>query len=38
MSVPGEQLVREFYDAFNGQDLDRFVATLHPEVELQTAR
>ena len=33
-----ERLVREFYDAFNVQDLDRFVATLHPEVELQTAR
>jgi ketosteroid isomerase-like protein len=35
---PHEQLVRDFYDAFNRQDLDRFVATLHPEVELQTAR
>ncbi len=35
---PRESLVREFYDAFNVQDLDRFVATLHPDVELQTAR
>jgi ketosteroid isomerase-like protein len=31
-------LVRRFYDAFNAQDLDAFAATLHPEVELQTAR
>ena len=31
-------LARRFYDAFNIQDLDLFVATLHPEVELQTQR
>jgi ketosteroid isomerase-like protein len=31
-------LVRRFYDAFNIQDLDRFVDTLHPDVELQTQR
>ncbi len=31
-------LVRRFYDAFNQQDLDAFVSTLHPQVELQTAR
>jgi ketosteroid isomerase-like protein len=31
-------VVRRFYEAFNDQDLDAFVATLHPEVELQTAR
>jgi ketosteroid isomerase-like protein len=31
-------LVRRFYDAFNRQDLDAFVSTLHPRVELQTAR
>ena len=32
------EIVRRFYEAFNDQDLDAFVATLHPEVELQTAR
>lgn len=32
------ELVDRFYAAFNDQDLDAFVATLHPEVELQTAR
>jgi ketosteroid isomerase-like protein len=32
------ELVRRFYDAFNGQDIDAFAATLHPEIELQTAR
>jgi ketosteroid isomerase-like protein len=31
-------LVRRFYEAFNEQDIDAFVDTLHPEVELQTAR
>ena len=31
-------LVRRFYDAFMAQDLDAFVGTLHPHVELQTAR
>ena len=31
-------VVRRFYEAFNEQDLDAFVDTLHPEVELQTAR
>jgi ketosteroid isomerase-like protein len=30
--------VRRFYDAFNSEDLDGFVAVLHPHVELQTAR
>jgi ketosteroid isomerase-like protein len=32
------ELVERFYAAFNDQDLDAFVATLHPEVELETAR
>ncbi len=32
------ELVRRFYEAFRSQDLDAFVATLHPDVELQTAR
>jgi ketosteroid isomerase-like protein len=32
------EIVRRFYEAFNDEDLDAFVATLHPEVELQTAR
>jgi ketosteroid isomerase-like protein len=31
-------LVRRFYSSFNAEDLDGFVATLHPHVELQTAR
>ena len=31
-------LVRRFYEAFNAEDLDAFVDTLHPHVELQTAR
>jgi ketosteroid isomerase-like protein len=31
-------LVRRFYEAFNAEDLDGFVDTLHPHVELQTAR
>jgi hypothetical protein len=30
--------VRRFYEAFNAQDLDAFVQTLDPHVELQTAR
>jgi ketosteroid isomerase-like protein len=40
MSDEGDHraVVRRFYEAFNDQDLDAFVATLHPEVELQTAR
>ncbi|MGH2953063.1 MAG: nuclear transport factor 2 family protein [Solirubrobacterales bacterium] len=32
------EVVRRFYGAFNDQDLDGFVATLHPDAELQTAR
>jgi ketosteroid isomerase-like protein len=32
------EIVRRFYEAFNAEDIDAFVATLHPEVELQTAR
>jgi ketosteroid isomerase-like protein len=31
-------LVRRFYEAFDSQDLDAFVGTLLPHVELQTAR
>jgi len=30
--------VRRFYEAFDAQDLDGFVSTLHPHVELQTRR
>ena len=29
---------RAFIDAFNGRDLDAFVATLHPEVEIHAHR
>jgi ketosteroid isomerase-like protein len=32
------EIVRRFYDAFHRQDLDEFVETLDPGVELQTAR
>jgi ketosteroid isomerase-like protein len=38
VSADHRELVRRFYEAFNQQDIDAFVATLHPEVELQTAR
>jgi ketosteroid isomerase-like protein len=31
-------VVRRFYDAFHRQDLDAFVETLDPRVELQTMR
>jgi ketosteroid isomerase-like protein len=31
-------VVRRFYAAFDAEDLDAFVATPHPHVELQTAR
>ncbi len=30
--------VRRYYDAFNSEDIEAFAATLHPRVELQTAR
>jgi ketosteroid isomerase-like protein len=33
-----EDLVRRFYDAFAAEDLEALVATLHPDVELVTAR
>ena len=32
------EVVWRFYESFNSQDLDAFVATLHPDAELQTAR
>ena len=38
VDTPQAGAVRRFYDAFNARDLEAFVATLHPEVELQTAR
>jgi ketosteroid isomerase-like protein len=33
-----DELIRSFYDAFNEQDLEALVATLHDDVELVTAR
>lgn len=33
-----EELIRRFYEAFNDEDLEALVATLHPDVELITAR
>jgi len=33
-----DDLIRAFYDAFNAQDLEALVATLHPDVEMVTAR
>jgi ketosteroid isomerase-like protein len=35
---PNAAVVRTFYEAFNDEDLDGFVALLDPAVELQTAR
>jgi ketosteroid isomerase-like protein len=32
------EAVEAFYEAFMAQNLDQFVAVLHPDVELQTAR
>lgn len=32
------ELARKFIDAFNGRDLDAFVETLHPEVEIHGMR
>jgi hypothetical protein len=36
--VESAELIRRFYDAFNAEDLDALVATLHPAVELVTPR
>jgi ketosteroid isomerase-like protein len=36
--VAAEELIRRFYAAFNEQDLDALLTTLHPDVELITAR
>jgi ketosteroid isomerase-like protein len=36
--VSQEELIRRFYDAFNAEDLEALVATLHPSIELVTAR
>jgi hypothetical protein len=36
--VEPQELIRRFYDAFNAEDLEGLVATLHPRVELVTAR
>jgi hypothetical protein len=36
--VAHEELIRRFYEAFNDEDLEALVATLHPDVELITAR
>ena len=32
------ETAKAFIDAFNGRDLDAFVATLHPEVEIHASR
>ena len=32
------ETARAFIDAFNGRDLDAFIATLHPEVEIHASR
>jgi ketosteroid isomerase-like protein len=36
--LPQKDLVRRFYEAFDAQDIAAFIETLHPHVELQTAR
>ena len=38
MSAAGAELARRFIDTFNDRDLDGFVATLHPEVEIHASR
>ena len=38
MAPDGAALIRRFYDAFNAQDLDGLLRTLHPDVELVTTR
>ncbi len=35
---PPADLARRFIDSFNDRDLDGFVATLHPEVEIHAGR
>jgi hypothetical protein len=37
MSAAGD-VVREFVDAFNAEDLDRLIATLTDDIEIQTSR
>jgi len=37
-SISQSEQVRRFYEAFGSQDLDAFVQTLDPHVELQTSR
>jgi ketosteroid isomerase-like protein len=37
MSAAGE-LVREFVDAFNAEDVERLIATLTDDIEIQTSR
>ena len=36
--MTGSETARRFIDAFNGRDLDGFVATLHPDVEIHGNR
>jgi hypothetical protein len=36
--VTAADTARAFIDSFNGRDLDAFVATLHPEVEIHASR
>lgn len=36
--TPEEKIVREFVSTFNRSELDSFVSTLHPEVELHSMR
>ena len=38
MAPDQREQVRRYYDAFHAQDLDAFIETLDPHVELQTAR
>ena len=38
MTADADDLVRRFYEAFNEQNLDALEATLHPGVELDTAK
>jgi ketosteroid isomerase-like protein len=38
MTESHEAVARRFIDAFNARDLDAFVETLHPEIEIQSVR
>ena len=38
VASPNEQVALRFIESFNNRDLDGFVATLHPEIEIHASR